>query len=159
MNILGIDPGSNGGFAVLQTETNKIILTMRMPIIKMDGRNRSDVLALQESLSGLSIGKAILERAMPRPSEGATQGMVMGVNYGMLVAWLMLAKYPIKSVTPQEWVRRVHGKDNYEGKQTTIDWCRLSYPTADLIGSRAGNAKPSDGICDAIAMAYYGSIT
>ena len=157
MKILGIDPGVNGGLAVIDTEAQSILVVARMPTIEIDGKNRPDVCEIRELFGGIAIDRAVLERALTRPGESGANGLSIGCNWGMILSWILLERYPYRAVAPTVWTRAIHGKDGYKGKQTTIDWCSTMFPGTNLTGIEHRKAKPHDGICDAIAIAYYGS--
>ena len=152
---LGIDPGINGGLAII---ANGAVHTLRMPTMQVAGKNRPDLHEIERFVwrHAGNDGRptCALEVASVRPGGSIASGLQIGTTWGMLLALPLLHNWPLLTVTPKRWTQALHG-GGYKGKQTTIDWCRVTYPAADLIGSAHPKAKPHDGICDALALAHY----
>lgn len=160
---LGIDPGLNGGFAVVSGDG--IRYKMAMPTISFtteDGKTKKE-LDREGILSFLAIlpihtHVAIEEQGAYR-GQDITSTCTICRNYGILQMACTIARMYITVVPPDVWhahfgivsVKKGEGKTT---KQQALEIATAKYPYADF--RKSGRAKsPHDGMVDAALIAFY----
>ncbi len=155
--VIGIDPGSNGGIALLFGEAIALTETLNMA-------NKTD----QEMWRFIEHGghqgaTAWLEKVAARPGQGVTSMFTFGVNYGLIRAWIVAADMRRRHITPAKWQREFSlptlkdcgydkNKHSTRGPATTIkkkahkDVAQELFPTIKVIHN----------IADALLIAEYG---
>ena len=160
MIIIGIDPGQKGGVAIL--DSGRYIDAYPLPLQPaMDGRREKyiDSLSLHESLVSYSptITCAYIEVQHVQGRQGGN--LTIGANYGRLFAVLETLSIPYKAVNPRDWQGRMLQKQMYlvggDTKLASIQYCiDRGYPVP--MTSNRKNARPHDGVSDALCIAAYG---
>ena len=171
--VMGIDPGLNGGLAVLTLEGEHID-SIRMPTIK--GKHETiDVrrikqwmtaypftnfrLILMEESGARPIGGEAAERGQSRGSR-ASNSFIRGI--GNIEGAIKVLSYPFDLVTPQRWQRAILGAKpsgldpaaaRAWSKSACIGYVQRRFPTANLFPGKC--SKPHDGIADAIGVAEF----
>ena len=147
---IGIDPGKNGGIAVLTGEW-----TWHAERYPING-NARDVKELFEYCVILSKNIGIyqpnieiyIEQVHAMPMDGRSSLFKFGVNYG---TWLgITAGYNINLVSPQKW-QKFYGelpKEKKERKNKLKEWATNMVSHTDI--------KPTLCTSDAILIANYG---
>lgn len=91
---LGIDPGRQGGLALLDTDTRRVICH-DLPPTTAD---------LHDLIAGLPIVKhATVERPFYPAHVGTRHVATMAFNYGVLLGALAWRSIPVVEVTPAKW--------------------------------------------------------
>lgn len=156
--ILGIDPGLNGGIAVMQ-ENGELLHYSRMPIKqervlspKRKKRSRMiDVTGIAAILAQYEPTNIFIERAGARPGQGVVSMFTFGMGYGMILGLCMAMEGAICTdvVTPQRWQKQLMvGLDHIEDtKVRALAKFQQLYPELDVT---------HDGIVDAVLIAEYG---
>lgn len=93
MEILGIDPGQNGGIAVIVD--GELIECVAMPITE------HDIGLFFEKHKDAKV--AFLEQVHSMPKQGVASTFKFGRNYGFLRGLLVANKIVFLDVTPNEW--------------------------------------------------------
>jgi crossover junction endodeoxyribonuclease RuvC len=157
-NILGIDPGLNGGLAVID-EGGIILHYSKMPIKhtsvgvgkKKKNRRMIDVTGIAAVLAEFEPTNIFIERASARPGQGVVSMFTFGMGYGMILGLCMAIEGAVNTdiVTPQKWQGVVvTGLDHIEDtKVRALAKLQELYPEIDTT---------HDGIVDAILIAEYG---
>lgn len=177
MVIIGMDPGANGGIAILN-EKGKVLETFIMPIYK-DTRRDVDFYALASILSKYRKRKPIvvLEKVHAIQGCAAATTFKFGQNYQACKDAANIWKMPLFDVYPKEWQKLVFNP-NYHPKKKTKSGKRKTDTKAKALaaarklmaqnswtihlfkdyerGFRPKNAKPHDGKVDALCIAYWG---
>jgi crossover junction endodeoxyribonuclease RuvC len=99
--VLGLDPGLNGGVAVLNEQD-----TLETAIIPTMGDAAGRVLngrALSWWIAERDVTEAIIENAHSMPHQGVTSTFRFGVAFGQLLGVLQVSGIPYRLVTPQAW--------------------------------------------------------
>ena len=140
---VGIDPGKNGGFAVL-----------------MDGRcacakkwdDVAFIAAMQEvSSKPVSAIRVCLEKVGAMPHQGVTSMFSFGKSAGFIEGVLQAYGIPYQLVPPYTWKKEFGLTSD---KQKSVDVCRRLFPDVSLFPT-SRCTKPSDGIGEALLMAEY----
>lgn len=94
MNVIAIDPGKNGGVAVLSGE-GEVLVCKKMPDTPAD---------LLELLKEYKEGSCCyLEKVQGIPGQGAASAFSFGRGFGQIEMALMALCIPTYDVTPQKW--------------------------------------------------------
>ena len=140
MYYLGIDPGKNGGIAVL-TENNVELL---LPY------SDEQLLSVCNSLTAEK-GVCLLEMVHSMPKQGVRSTFALGQNYGYIRGVLESNNIPYQAVDPRRW-KKEFGLNS--DKAASIEVCRRLFPAADL--HRTTRCKTEhDGMAEALLMAEY----
>lgn len=155
--ILGIDPGKEGGFAVLDGDS---VIVEPMPLTD-DGD--LDVPELHRLIAyyAPSVSRCYLEMASMRPNQSGQ--FLIGRNFGKLEAVLVLAGVKFELVQPQTWSAHYpHGvtETDRAKRYKAIKAARRRivaglYPGIDL-KKTARSTTDHEGMVDALLIADYG---
>ena len=146
MLVLGVDPGSKGGFALIGDGVAPLVWpmpeTLTGLLAAMQERPRPDL--------------AVIESVHAMPGQGVSSMFTFGRGFGQLEALLAFKGLPVAYVTPQRWQKAVLGRlPGSEGKRAVIDWARQQWPAVSLRRT-ARCSTDSDGMADALGIAFYG---
>jgi hypothetical protein len=174
---IGIDPGNEGGIAVMDTD-GRVVRTWRMPTLK--GKHETlDLSAMGVILTRtkpnsiyndvvlLCVEK--IQMGIRKVNPATMSGLFRAVGEIHGIAHMM--RLPYEEVSPLTWQKLLVGvpkvkleKGATEAQKTAARkaWkqeithaARRRWPTADLIGSTHPSAKESSGISDALWIAEY----
>ena len=141
--ILGIDPGSKGGLAVL-SESGELIGYARM-------------VAIHDFPDLSSIKKCFIEKCQSRPGQSIQSMFNYGVHFGEILGLLAAHKIPHVLINPRRWQAKIIGKFNKgESKKAALNKAKQLWPTETFVP--VGCKKPNDGIVDACLIAEYGRL-
>lgn len=148
MNVIGIDPGLEGGIAVLGLTRQ---WGARLPLIGKE----VDVVTLLDWIArdADEVAMVVVEKLGVRPKQSAQSGATQGINWGLLVGALRAQGLPVRVVRPQDWKAKVL-KGTKKDKDDAIAFARSAYPLVELVPGRCKVAQ--DGIADAVCLAEYG---
>lgn len=148
----GIDPGKNGGCAILYQDTVKVF---KMPVDKdelIDTNELYETLSRYES-SNLHV---CLESVHSIFGVGAKSNFNFGVNVGMLLGLLKAYKISFSQVPPKTWQKEmwVGVEKQEDNKKTSLSAVTRLYPDVELYATPRSK-KAHDGIVDALLIATY----
>lgn len=96
--VMGVDPGTSGGFAVLDARKNVIVAQ------KFDGLTESDIWdAMKPYTLAPEMIVAVLEKVSAMPDQGVTSVFTFGDSWGFLRGLLVASAVRREYVRPQEW--------------------------------------------------------
>jgi hypothetical protein len=152
MIIIGIDPGLDGGIAILRWPA--ALETRPMPTVK-DGKRRSvDTVALAAALRLDADIRVYLEKVWAMPVAGRRQGagsmFSFGRTFGAAEGVIAALGHRLSLVPPQRWQRAV-----LSGKGTELADAARQFPGHDFRASPRCR-KPHGGMVDAALIALYG---
>lgn len=113
--ILGIDPGSTGGIAVVDSHHAKLYELVKCGSIEVD-----TVSKLADLIDKYKPSSAVIERVAAFPGQGASSTFTFGVRYGLLRGVLMTLKVPLTDVPPQTW-QKVLGLSQPKSSSKDLD--------------------------------------
>lgn len=168
MIFLGIDNGLNGGLASYDGNTGQINVTA-MPIVTMVGakgnKNEYDIPAIRQWIMDLGVPveramdpvkMVILERAHAFPGMSAQSTFANGRNVGIMEGLLSALGLPYTIVHSKTWQKKFfEGISHNDTKQASILVAKRTFPTVSFKPTEISK-KDSDGMTDAVLMAYYG---
>jgi hypothetical protein len=159
INILGIDPGTSGAWAILG-EGGQVL-----EVGSFADRKRLEL---------ANIDFAILEKVSARPGQGVCSVFTFGVSYGIWQGMLENYKIPFELVTPQKWQKTVldfvpahtpplkNETPTEATKRTKANRSALKAGIVAFIGRRYPDLrgffskKKNWDVADAICIALYG---
>ena len=151
--ILGIDPGLNGGIAIIDKYKN-IVETEIIPTI--DGKF-IDIPKLNFLIYNFAPNHVYLEKVSAMPKQGVASMFSFGKTCGIIEALIVANNIPYTMVTLQAWQKVIH-----EGLDKTLNpkvrseiiFKRL-FPDQHLKATERSK-KNHDGMLDALMIALYG---
>ena len=150
MLVLGIDPGSSGGLAIIKNSNNtlpQIILALRMPTVTIYGKKIIDTKKIATELESHPIDVSIIEKVHAMPRQGVTSSFQFGRSFGALEALAYLLSKRVDYVAPAVWKK-------YLGigpaKQDSLDMARLKFGNKEV-----WEKKSNDGIAEASLLGLY----
>lgn len=152
---IGIDPGLQGGVAVIPGKT---MIEPRAWVMPVAG-NELAIREFQADLrhyAGLCPTSEILcclEWAQAMPKQGVTAMFNYGMGFGMLRASLSFLNIPYALVRPTTWKKRVL-QDTARDKDASISLARSLYPSVSLRRTIRCQ-KDHDGMAEALLLAHY----
>lgn len=150
MTILGIDPGSRGGLALLSEENG--IMLEPMPLNPDKSVDAQKIIGV---LSGEDIRAAYIEKIFALPKSGAASMLTFGKSYGVVMGVLHSLGLNVFEVRSQDWMKAIH-HNPYGGttKQRSLDTFKRMFPkvSATTPGGRAIHM----GMVEACLIAEYG---
>ena len=145
MIYIGVDPGKNGGYAV---------------IAENDGEGGVYVYPWDDdffvfemtALVGMKVGmKACVERVGAMPGQGVSSTFSFGLSAGYIHGVLSALGIPYQLVVPRRW-KSEFGLNS--DKKKSIEVCRRLFPEVSL--KRSGRCRvESDGMAESLLMAEY----
>ena len=141
--ILGIDPGKNGGMAVLDADTNDIIDITSMPSTLTD---ISDFVERHQDVSC-----AVLETVHSMPGQGVASMFTFGQYYGYVQMAVVAHKIRCIDVLPAKWqqalgLKTKKGESKAEHKNRLKGLAQKLFPKVKVTLKNA----------DALLLAEYG---
>lgn len=165
---IGIDPGLDGGLAVLANDTRPVlsvtpVLNTRRPGKTAGGNKRSkrvyDLHAMRELLDMWTFADAgdvlvVIESQRPMPRQGVTSMFSVGYGYGLWLGLLVGLAIPHRPVDPRIWQRALCLGIGGDPKESARRLVEARFPDLDLRATPRCRT-PHKGLIDALAIALY----
>lgn len=149
--VIGIDPGQEGGYAVITIE---LPATNAFPL-PLNGKELA-VAALASWLPSPGNALVVMERQQPMPKNGSIASFKLGQMYGSLLGLLAAKGYRVELVSPKTWKDLIL-PGTAKDKPAAVAYCGRAFPGVNLILPRCRVAH--DGMADALCIAEYGRRT
>ena len=146
MIYIGIDPGKNGGIAIVSTLENKI------EKIGVKCYSDEDLLSILKDAEEYIQKVCYLEKVHAMPKQGVSSTFNFGMNYGFIQGVLKAYGIPYELVTPQKWKKEFSCTSD---KNTSIEVCKRLFPSVNLKATDRCK-KDHDGMAEALLIAEYG---
>lgn len=148
----GIDPGLDGGYAILGTEAGPMVGPLPWHGSELDANQL--FLIVRSFFSRVDDLLVVIEKVHAMPKQGTTSMFTFGCGFGELKATMKIVGCRWALVTPQAWKKAVlAGTDKSKG--ATVNWALRTYPSLhDVLTKKSGLAHL--GKVDALAIAHYG---
>ena len=157
MSFIGIDPGFDGGMAVVDTHGNLMGL-YDTPTLEVSGgsktKRRYNLPAMVAILSRYQkrdgVIRVALEDVHSMPKQGVASSFVFGRGLGVWEGILAALQIPVHMISPQKWKKAMMdgmGKDKDASRVRALELC-----PAAITGL---NLKKHHGRADALLMALY----
>lgn len=156
MKILGVDPGINGGLAIVEINNSaapQLVAAIDIPTAGLKAKMRVDALAVAYWIRHHRPNHAVIERAGVLPKQGIASGFKYGRAVGALEAAVALCEIPLTIVEPSVWKRRagLYGADKEQSRLRALQL----FPAAHLLLA----LKKSHGKAEAALLALFGQQT
>jgi hypothetical protein len=152
---IGIDPGINGGFVVL--DNNQSIIDKRIMPVLGKTKKEYDIHLICNFLEQYSLDSfTVLEKSQPHFRDGSKQGFKTGYGYGVLQGVLVALNMSYQLKAPKTWQKIIfEGLKSDDTKSASILFCKRKWPLEKWTATdRCSNAH--DGMTDAACIALYG---
>ena len=141
MIYIGIDPGKNGGIAIIDSDgVIAFPFSEERLLIELDGMAQE-----YECI-------CYLEHVHAMPKQGVSSTFNFGMNFGFIQGVLKAYGIPYELVTPQKWKKEFSCTSD---KNTSIEVCKRLFPGINLKATDRCK-KDHDGIAEALLIAEYG---
>lgn len=141
MIYIGIDPGKNGGYAILFGNNSRYYGVM----------DEDDFVRDIRTVSCPNNVFAVVEKVGAMPKQGVVSMFNFGKSAGFIEGVLRAFNIPHQLVTPQKWKREFGLTGD---KARSIEVCKRFFPGVDLRKNDRCR-KEHDGIAEALLMAEY----
>ena len=166
---VGIDPGKNGGIAIIDGDT---LTTYPTPLVgdEISGWAVRDILTGQREGAKLSLA---IEKVGAMPGQGVTSMFSFGFNTGLVTGIAQALAIPYITVRPQEWQKIAFfgipvqfkaaksaaksGKierAKQDPKAMAAIAAKRLFPSASFLATERSKV-PHDGMIDAALIAYW----
>ena len=146
MIYIGIDPGKNGGIAIIKTFGNKI------EQVGAKCYSDEDLLGILADAEKYIQKVCYLEHVHAMPKQGVSSTFNFGMNFGFIQGVLKVYEIPYELVTPQKWKKEFSCTSD---KNTSIEVCKRLFPNVNLKATERCK-KAHDGMAEALLIAEYG---
>lgn len=154
MKALGIDPGLNGGLAVVDSASPQHVELLIMPTI---GGKDYDIQAIKRFVVNQHLSLALVEQQIALPGQGLSSTLQTGKGFGILLGLLAGLEVPHQVIPAKLWQRKmftgVSAKLDTKVKSEII--AKRLFPKADFRRSERAHVA-ADGLTDAACIAMYG---
>ena len=157
--ILGIDPGLNGGLAIINNK-KKLVATISMPL---NTEKHLDVKSVMKFLAGHNIENAFIESNSAFPGQGVVGMFNFGRITGQIEGVIETLAINLNSIRPKKWQEISHFaiSNRLPPKERSLFAAKKLFPGYDFGDKSAkpnlvAHTRPHDGIIDAALIAYYG---
>ena len=141
MIYIGIDPGKNGGIAVINPDKVWTHVYTEEDLLLILGYYAEDKQAI-----------CYLEHVHAMPKQGVSSTFNFGMNFGFIQGVLRAYNIPYELVTPQKWKKEFSCTSD---KNTSISVCKRLFPGVNLRRTEKCT-KDHDGMAEALLIAEYG---
>lgn len=153
MIYIGIDPGKNGGIAVINDKFPKPV---NITVYKYSDDDLIDVIDVCTKGSSIAVHrdeeiKCVLEKVNAMPGQGVVSMFNFGQNFGFIQGVLKAYEIPFELVPPQKWKKEFSVTSD---KNTSIEVAKRLFPGVNLKATDRCK-KDHDGMAEALLMAEY----
>lgn len=154
MIYIGIDPGKNGGIAVIHDKLPKLL---DISVYKYSDDNLIDFIDVCTKGSCIAVHrdeeiKCVLEKVNAMPGQGVVSMFNFGQNFGFIQGVLKAYEISFELVPSQKWKKEFSVTSD---KNTSIEVAKRLFPGVNLKATERCK-KDHDGMAEALLMAEYG---
>lgn len=154
MRALGIDPGLNGGAAILEVGEGgraRLIAAIDLPTYGENAKRRIDMAQLQRWILLYKPDVGFIERAQAMPDQGASSGFIYGRAVGALEACIVCSGVELHLVEASVWKRAASIPGGASGKEASRFLAKRLWP-----GSALFDLKKHHQRAEAALLAKHG---
>jgi len=158
MNILGVDPGLNGGLVVISENGLEILHRSVMPVVAVKKGSLVDFRTLFfDRIMEWKPDIVVIEAVTTNPIMGHSAAFKFGRAFQCVIDAVEAWQCSYELVRPRTWQKAILSSP-FKGSDTkaaALDFARHRWPAEDW---RANDRckKPHDGLVDAACIAEYG---
>lgn len=162
MIVFGIDPGLNGGLALIESgERPRVLLAMGIPTTGEDAKRRINVAAVLNFITKFPPTHGVIERAQAMPEQGASSGFIYGRAVGALEACVQGMGIPLTIIESSAWKKangliKPSGTDGKAWSKIVKENSRQRAIHLFPEGFRFFPLKGDHGIAEACLIGAYG---
>ncbi len=160
MRVIGIDPGKDGGVAVLDPDFPSVFVTYRWKGTPEERWRIIRRAATPVMASYVERCPIFVENNHARPGQGVSSMFTFGKECGMALAFAIAIGGAVREVRPADWHRTLFGSALRGGgspKQRALEYVKLRFPDAIERLTPPRCRTPHDGMVDALCIALYGA--
>lgn len=123
MFVLGIDPGLQGAWALIDLDTGKLFACGKVSVVKSKkGKTEYNLPAMRDLLNNSLIKGVALELVHSMPGQGVASMFAMGRGLGLWEGMIVAMNLPYVKVAPRTWQKEILTDFNKgdEAKQASI---------------------------------------
>ena len=143
---IGIDPGKDGGYAVIWEDGKRECAPWDNSAFIMKMEDVSTYTAIENLLA-----VCCLEKVGAMPGQGVTSMFTFGKSAGFIEGVLQTLHIPYQLVPPQTWKKEFQLNAS---KQKSVDVCKKLFPDVSLLRTEKCR-KDHDGMAESLLMAEY----
>ncbi len=147
---IGIDPGQNGGLAMIHPETGRYT-AVAMPDTRLQ---IITLLRMWHETFGATGTTATVESVHSMPKQGVASTFKFGQGYGEVLGICTALGFKILEPTPQRWKKDIMPGMDRSDKNSSIQQAENLFPRVELVQPRC--RKPHDGAAEALLLAEWG---
>lgn len=155
---MGIDPGLNGAFGIIEGTHvyGAPIPSFWIRLKSGKRRQKYDWHAVLEFIQVRKGAIVTIERQFSMPMQGIVSQFSVGLGYGVFRGILCGLDIDTKTVHAKTWQKEFFTRDKEKTtKEQALEAIKELYPHIDLFASERSTV-PHEGIVDAILIAEYG---
>lgn len=146
--IIGIDPGKEGGIAALSREGELIAIG---PLNELSPETFAKIASEADYQPTL----VLIERAQAMPGQGVTSMFTYGTGFGRLLGWCEAFGLAHQLVPPVQWSRVMHaGTSGKDTKARSVQAAQRLFP--GVVFTVGKSKRPHLGLVEALLIAAYG---
>ena len=151
-NYIGIDPGLDGGIAILPNDGTAIEL-IKTPVI---GGRDYDIQEMKKILREFNPFFVVIENQISMPGQGLTSTLQTGKGFGIWLGLLAALEVPHQVVSARQWQIQIYTgiSSKLETKEKSVIAAKRLFPSADFRKSDRARVA-NDGLTDAACIAEY----
>ena len=157
--IIGIDPGKNGGIAMLD-EGGKVVNCIKMPDTPLELYEHLVGLVSHAAMSCTQMSEPMvyvyIEKVGGIPGQGASSAFSFGRGCGHLEMALLALKLRTNYVTPQKWQKMYQVGTSSITKSTAAEKKEHKLKLKEKAQLLFPDKKVTNATCDALLIAEYG---
>lgn len=155
--VIGIDPGAKGGVGVVKiSQGHEISALYGRTFPSLDQMpsfiNMLDCNFLSDTAPAIY---CFIEKVHAMPKQGVSSMFSFGRSFGFWEGCMATKAIRINYVEPKTWQKLTAPMAGSTTKEKSIRFAEVAFPNINLV--QKGCRKPSDGVADALCIAYYGA--
>jgi crossover junction endodeoxyribonuclease RuvC len=145
MNIMGIDPGLDGGIAVINGKSIELLETIPTELKNGFIKRQVDTFELARILRPFRDCICFMEQVSARPMQGVSSVFSFGDTYGSIRGVLGALEIPTYMVTPQVWKKSLI----ISSKEDSLKACQDIFELEKM-------RKKDHNLAEALLIAHWG---
>lgn len=152
--IAGIDPGLDGGIAVLRDDLPPVVHVMPTLPTGQGSKRTLNIPRIMQLLLDYGPDLVLVEKQQAYPKQGGVSNFTTGYGFGALCGLLTGLEMVCQIVRPAEWAKALGVTGKAKGGNAALVAGRLFPGVSLLATSRC--YKPHSGVVDALLIAEWG---
>lgn len=161
--VMGIDPGLDGGIALVYDKPKRLVLEIMPTVPKENGKGRQiDLLKFASLVKSWHPTLAVVEKQGARPGQGVVSMFTCGMGYGAILGVLNTLDVSVDVIHPRRWQNDLRAsycvlEGGENPKAAALRVAEKAFPGEKFLASPRCKV-PHDGLVDAALLAEWGRI-